>query len=143
MSLIVLFTNAVFALQIQSAPAVTGPWTELVTSRNPCAETHSLSVNTTEPMKFFRFIPLDNGLAPTPQSPDVYFYNEKLHLVCPPLYECPSNPIVEYRWYRDGQLIATTTEPAAEIDNLIGLHLYQVQVRTADGLSWLSNYSSL
>jgi hypothetical protein len=143
MSLSIAFTNLVFAVTVQSAPTVSGPWTHLSTSVNPCASTHHVSVNKTKPIEFFRFIPLDNGKAPTPAAPEFYSYGDSVRLVCPPIYQCPSSGIRSYRWFRDGVLVLVTTEPAASDVPPPGMHLYQIQIETDAGLSWLSNYSTV
>lgn len=143
MSLAIQFTNLVFALSIESAPTVTGPWTHLIKSVNPCASIHTLSVNKTKPREFFRFIAHDNGKAPTPAAPTYYLAGQNVRLNVAAIEQCPSSRILRYLWHRNGELVATTTEPALNDAPAPGLHLYQVQVETAAGLSWLSGITSV
>lgn len=143
MSLLITFTNAVFAVTIQSAPTPSGPWTTVVTSQACATTNHSFSVEKTKRVEFYRFIPNDNGKAPTPGIPELYRQAERVYLVCPPVYECPSSGIRRYHWYRDGVLVHTTTEPAVFDDPEPGMHLYQSQIETDAGLSWLSNYGTI
>lgn len=143
MSLSIYFTNLVFAVTIQSAPAVDGPWSNRGASVNPCASVHSVSVNKTQPIEFFRIVPLDNGLAPTPGRPEFYLDGHKVRLLVPTIYQCPSSAILRYHWSRNGKPIAITTEPALADPAPAGFHLYQVQAETAAGLGWLSDYTSV
>jgi hypothetical protein len=137
--LILNFTNLVFSVVLQSAPLPTGPWKDVAASSKTCPSTHTFTVQTWRHRhEFFRFIPKDNGIVPTPGKPHAYATNGLVHLSCPMVWGCDDMAMKEYRWYDDYQLVATTQSGSWTTSPSPGWHYYQVQAVTEMGESWIT-----
>jgi hypothetical protein len=140
-NLVIHFTNLAFAVMLQSTTDLADEnWVDIRQSISACPSAHSISVVPNQPQMFYRAIPLDNGIVPTPGQPHATVNGSSVTLDTGLVFNCNDDPMSYYKWYRDGELIGNGTPHGSEFTDTPppGVHLYQVKAVDFDKESWLS-----